>query len=199
VSDSAAAATPPFELLQDLSRRLSAARILYALGASGLLYAHGLVDHVGDWDVTVEGSRATIEPLVADLLPRFVGSSGVHADSKLVLHGGQVELILDFAFVSEQGGIARMPTIVAGEWRGIPLAALEVWAVAYTMLCRSAKAELVFARLEATGADPEVLARLAQEPLPAALEARLTSLPLRRPAAGTGPSGSPGDSRMPRA
>ncbi len=195
---SAGAATPPFELLNDLSRRLSAARVHHALGASGLLFAHGLVDHVGDWDVTVEGSRATIEPLVADLTPRFVGSSGVHADSKLVLHDAQVELILDFAFVVEGGTIARMPTMVAGEWRGIPLGALEVWAVAYSLLGRSASAELVFARLALTGADPAALARLAAEPLPAALAARISSLPLRHPVAGTGPSGSADDSRTPR-
>ncbi len=195
---SLAGPTPPFELLADLSRRLSAARVHHALGASGLLYAHGLVDHVGDWDLTVEGSRATIEPLVVDLAPRFVGSSGLHADSKLVLHDALVELILDFAFVSENGAIARMPTIVAGEWRGIPLGALEMWAAAYSLLGRSAKAELVFARLATTGADPAVLARLAKEPLPAALAARVSSLPLRRPVAGTGPSGSPGGSQTPR-
>jgi len=190
--------TPPFELLEDLSRRLSAARVQYALGASGLLYAHGLADHVGDWDVTVEGSRAAIEPLFADLLPRFVGSSGVHADSKLVLHDGRVELILDFAFVSE-GGVARMPTLVAGDWRGIPLGALEVWAVAYSLLGRTAKAERVFAHLGATGADPAVVERLVREPLPPALAARIRSLAARRPDAGTGSSGSAEGSRTPRA
>lgn len=191
--------TPPFGLLEDISHRLSAAGIKFALGASGLLHAHGLVDHVGDWDVTVEGPRATIEPLVANLFPRFVGSSGVHADSKLVLHDAQVELILDFAFVAENGAIVRMPTIVAGEWRGIPLGALEVWAVAYSLLGRSARAELVFARLAATGADPAVLARLANEPLPAALAARISSLPMRRRDADTGSSGSADGSRTPPA
>ncbi len=194
----AGAPTPPFGLLEDVSRRLTAGGVQSALGASGLLYAHGLVDHVGDWDVTVEGTRAAIEPLVADLAPRFVGSSGVHADSKLVLHDAQVELILDFAFVVENGAIARMPTLVAGEWRGIPLAALEVWAVAYTLLGRTAKAELVFARLAETGADPEVLARLALEPLPASLAGWLRQLPVRHPVVDTGSSGSPDGSRTPR-
>ena len=195
--DATGAPTPPFELLADASHRLATAGVVHALGASGLLHAHGLAAHVGDWDVTVEGERAAIEPLVADLAPRFVGSSGVHADSKLVLHDGQVELILNFALVTA-GGVARMPTIVAGEWRGIPLGALEVWAAAYMLLERSAKADLVFARLQATGADPAALARLLAEPLPAALATRLSRLSAQRPDGGTAPSDSVDDRRTPR-
>jgi hypothetical protein len=192
-----AAPTPPFELLADASCRLAAAGVPHALGASGLLYAHGLVDHVGDWDVTVEGKRGAIEPLVADLAPRYAGSSGVHADSKLMFHDGRVELILNFAFVTA-GGVARMPTIVAGQWRGIPLGALEVWAAAYTLLGRAAKADLVFARLATTGVDVAARARLLAEPLPASLLARLSALPARRPGDDTGPSGWADGSRTPR-
>jgi hypothetical protein len=167
---------PPFAPLAEASRRLAAAGIVHALGASGLLHAHGLVDHVGDWDVTVEAERAVVEPLFADLAPRFVGSSGVHADSKLVLHDGVVELILHFAFVVP-GGIARVPTIVDGEWQGIPLAALEAWAAAYTLLDRPARADLVFARLAARGTRAAALARVLAEPLPPALGERLRALP----------------------
>ncbi len=192
-----AARTPPIELLADASRRLAAAGLTHALGASGLLHAHGLIDHVGDWDVTVAAGRDVVEPLVADLAPRFAGSSGVHADSKLMLHGGAVELILDFAFVTD-GGVARMPTIVAGHWQGIPLGALEVWAAAYVLLGRAAKADLVFARLAETGADGATLAQLAAQPLPAALAARLSALRVRPPGGGTGPSGSADGSRTPR-
>ncbi len=181
-------AIPPFVLLEDASHRLTAAGVTHALGASGLLYAHNLVDHVGDWDVTVEGDRAAIEPLVADLAPRFVGSSGVHADSKLVLHDGQVELILLFAFrVGER--VARIPTIVAGTWRGIPLGALEPWAVAYTLLGRTAKAELLFERLERDGVDPVAREIVLAEPLPDALVARLRRIATRPRAVGTAPSG----------
>ncbi len=179
---SAPGAHPPFEPLAEASRRLAAAGIEHALGASGLLFAHGLADHVGDWDVTVEADRADVEPLFADRAPRFVGSSGVHADSKLILDGGVVELILRFAFVVP-GGIVRVPTIVDGRWRGIPLGALEAWAAAYVLLDRPAKAELVFARLAGRGARAAALERVLAEPLPAALSARLRALPA---AAGTG-------------
>ena len=176
---------PPFEPLAEASRRLAAAGLPHALGASGLLHAHGLSDHARDWDVTVEAGRADVEPLFEDLAPRFVGSSGVHADSKLVLHDGVVELILNFAFVVP-GGIVRVPTIVDGEWRGIPLGALEAWAAAYTLLGRTTKADTVFARLEETGARREALARVLSEPLPADLAARLSALPRR---AGTARAG----------
>jgi hypothetical protein len=177
---------PPFEALAEASRRLAAAGVPHALGASGLLFAHGLVDHVGDWDVTVEADRAGVEPLFADLGPRYVGSSGVHADSKLILHDGVVELILRFAFVVP-GGIVRIPTIVDGEWRGIPLGALEAWAAAYALLERPAKTELVFARLAERGARADALDIVLAQPLPDALRARLTALPR---AAGTAPGDS---------
>jgi hypothetical protein len=181
-----AAPHPPFEALAEASRRLAAAAIPHALGASGLLFAHGLVDNVGDWDVTVEADRANVEPLFADLAPRYVGSSGVHADSKLILHDGVVELILRFAFVVP-GGIVRIPTIVDGEWRGIPLGALEAWAAAYALLERPAKTELVFARLAERGARPAALSRVLEQPLPDPLRARLTALPR---AGGTAPGDS---------
>lgn len=180
---SADEALPPFPPLAEASRRLAAAGIAHALGASGLLFAHGLSDHARDWDVTVEADRAEVEPLVRDLVPRFVGSSGVHADSKLVLAGGVVELILRFAFVVP-GGIVRVPTIVDGTWRGIPLGALEAWAAAYTLLGREEKAERVFARLAERGAHPTALDAVLRQPLPEALAARLRALP---PAAGTAP------------
>ena len=179
------AVLPPFEPLAEASRRLARASVHHALGASGLLYAHELSDHARDWDVTVEADRADVEPLFADLAPRFVGSSGVHADSKLVLHGGTVELILRFAFVVP-GGIVRIPTLVDGSWRGVPLGALEAWAAAYTLLGRAEKAERVFARLEERGARADALDAVLSEPLPAALAARLSALPR---AAGTGRAG----------
>jgi len=178
-------ALPPFEPLAEASRRLRAAGILHALGASGLLYTHGLADHARDWDVTVEADRAEVEPLFTDLAPRFVGSSGVHADSKLVLHGGIVELILRFAFVVP-GGIVRVPTLVDGDWRGIPLGALEAWATAYTLLGRSEKAGRVFARLEERGANGPAIDLVLSQPLPADLAARLSALPR---AGGTAPAG----------
>ncbi len=174
-------ALPPFAPLAEASRRLAAAGILHALGASGLLCAHGLADHARDWDVTVDADRDQVEPLFADLAPRFVGSSGVHADSKLILHDGVVELILRFAFVVP-GGIVRVPTLVDGAWRGIPLGALEAWAVAYALLERPVRADLVFARLAERGARPGALAAVLSEPLPAELAKRLRALP---PAAGT--------------
>jgi hypothetical protein len=185
VSAPEAEALPPLAPLADASRRLAAAGIPHALGASGLLFAHGLSDHARDWDVTVEADRADVEPLFADLMPRFVGSSGVHADSKLVLHGGVVELILRFAFLVP-GGIVRVPTLVDGTWRGIPLGALEAWAAAYTLLGRTEKAERVFARLAERGARPSALAEVLRQPLPADLAARLAALPR---AGGTAPGG----------
>jgi len=71
----------------------------------------------------------------------------------------------------------RVPTLVDGDWRGIPLGTLEAWAAAYTLLGRSEKAERVFARLVERGANGAALDAVLSEPLPADLAARLSRLP----------------------
>jgi len=179
-------ATPPIEPLRRVLARLEAAGVPHALGGSGLLAALGLIDRVGDWDVTCE---AALEPLAAvfpgEPQERF-GNNGCHADEKLVLEGGSIELIARFAFFVA-GGIVRIPTRVSARWRDLPVGSPEGWAVAYALLGelegsprRTERAERLFAHLAAHGADRECVALLLAQPLPAALAARLAALPVRR-------------------
>ncbi len=173
-----AARTPPPATLRDVLGRLEAAGFPAALGGSGLLAALGLADAVRDWDVTVDAPARRVWGVLRELDPVYVGSSGVHADEKLMLPDGSLECICRFAFALP-GGRVILPTRVSSCVDGIPLASPEVWAVAYTLLGRDAKAASLLEHLARTGADPEVVQRLFREPLPPDI-AQALALRLRR-------------------
>lgn len=189
--------TPPVESLQKVFGRLRAAGVPCALGASGLLASLGLVDHVGDWDITADGDLAAIAALFADVPQELAGHSGIHADHKVMLPGESAEVIVNFAFAVE-GPVIRIPTLVRGTWNGVATASPECWAIAYALMGeyegvprRRERAELLFAYLEENGADEEALRLLLAEPLPESLARRLIALQARslRYPDGSGASG----------
>jgi hypothetical protein len=159
----------------EVHRRLERAGIAHALGASALLHAHGLEDHVGDWDINTDAGHDVLDPLFADLAPVHFGSSGIHADSKLQLFGRDVELIVRMAIVAE-GRVVRIPTLPRSTWQGVPVGSPEAWAVSYALLGRTEKSERLFGYLERHGARAEDVERMLAEPLPAALAERLRRL-----------------------
>lgn len=169
---------PPLEPLLEVHRRLEQAGIAHALGASALLHAHGLEDHVGDWDINTDADHDALEPLFRDLAPVRFGSSGIHADSKLQMFGTTVELIVRMAIVVD-GRVVRIPALARSAWNGVPVGSREAWAVSYALLGRSAKSERLFTALEAGGANAADVLRMLEEPLPASLADRLRALPLR--------------------
>jgi hypothetical protein len=178
---------PPLEPLRETLGTLAAAGVPHALGASGLCAALGLVDRVNDWDVTCDADLATLERLFAGRHSASFGNSGCHADHKLNLRDGEIELIARFAFFVP-GGLVRIPTIVTREWNGVPVGSPETWAVAYALMGefddeadrerRRGRAEALFGWLATHGADPLAVRTLLAEPLPAPLAARLAALPL---------------------
>jgi len=166
-----------------LLARLRQHRLPHALGASGLLAALGLVDRVNDWDVTVEAPIEALEAACAGLEFTRHGNSGCHADHKLGFAKERIELIADFAFFVP-GGVVRIPTLVTGSWRGIPVGSPTAWAVAYALmgelegsLRRRERAEALFGWLAGSRGEPEARARLGAQPLPDGLARRLESLP----------------------
>lgn len=169
------AKTPPLDPLRDVIARLEAHGIVCALGGSGLLAALRLADSVRDWDLTTDAPIEAVRAALAGVDSTWKGGDDVHADQKLMLAGGLVEVIVGFAF-HDGGRVVRIPTIVTGRRDGVPLGSPEAWAVAYALLGREAKSERLFARLEERGADGAVLDRMLVEPLPAALAARLAAL-----------------------
>jgi hypothetical protein len=168
--------SPPLPLLRGYVERLERAGLTVGLAGSGLLAALGLIDTVHDWDLTTDDPYDRVVAALGDEPFIAHGSDGLHADRKLALAGGAVELIVGFAFHSA-GGVIRIPTIVSARVEGIPLASPEGWAIAYHLLGRAGKADALFEHLARHGADPATVARLLREPLPPPLAARLAALP----------------------
>jgi hypothetical protein len=171
-------ALPPFAALEKVAARLEKHGFTYALGASGLLHAHGLVARVGDWDVTTDAPLDDVRAAFEGVPHEFCGNSGIHTDHKLRLEQGDVELIVRMSLGLPAGEI-RIPTLVHGEWRGVPLGSLEAWAVAYALMDRPERTETAFAALLARGADREAVLAMRAQPLPLALDDRLADLPIR--------------------
>lgn len=176
--------TPPLAPLLARLELLERAGLPHALGASGLLASLGLVNEVNDWDVTVDADVDTLAAACAGLAFTRHGHSGCHADHKLTLEEGRIELIARFAFFVPEG-IVRIPTIVARHWRGVPVGSPSAWAVAYALMGeledsprRRERAGLLFDWLERNGADAAGVRALLDEPLPPAIRARLAALPL---------------------
>jgi hypothetical protein len=167
--------TPPIEPLLALVARLEATGIRCALGGSGLLAALGLTETAHDWDLTTDAPLDQLVPLAGGWPFATAGSSGVHADAKLMFPGHSIEVIARFAFHGPRG-VIRIPTVVASRWRGLPIGSPEAWLAAYHLLERPAKRDLLLGHLRARGHDDGVVERLLAEPLPTDLAGTLTSL-----------------------
>ncbi len=157
--------TPPLEPLLAMVRRIERARIVCALGGSGLLVALGLAETARDWDLTADAPLEAVIPLAEGYAFETSGPGGVHADSKLVLPELGIEVIARFAFHGP-AGVIRMPTVVTRRWHGVPLGSPEAWAVAYHLLGRPEKRDLLLGHLRAKGHDAHTVARLLAQPLP---------------------------------
>ena len=169
---------PPAGPLLDTVRRLESAGLVVALGGSGLLGALGLGEEAHDWDLTTDATPDQVAArLPADGIERF-GSSGIHADAKLRLAGGVVEIICGFA-IRSGADVVRIPTIVSARAAGVPLGSPEAWAVAYALLGRAEKSERLLKWLDQRGAEAGVVERLLAEPLPESLAARLRAVAAR--------------------
>lgn len=169
---------PPIEPLRQVLERLHAAGVEAALGGSGLLFAHGLVEQVHDWDLTTDAAPERVaESLTGLRYEDRTGNHGFETKARLVVHldGQEIDVICRFAIRTE-AGVAHLPTYVTGQYQGLPLGAVEVWAAAYWLMGRTQKAELALGHLEAHGADPARLERVLKEPLPGELRARLEAL-----------------------
>ena len=174
-------AHPPLDALRAVVGRLRAAALSPVLGGSGLLFAHGLVERVGDWDLLVDADPARVRAALGthDEPTRAGGRFATAAKFTLDERGAAIDVLVRFALLAgEPPRAVHLPALGTGEWEGIPLGSLTVWMVAYYLLGRDARAEVVAAHLRAVGVDPDHRARMLTEPLPAALRAELESLPV---------------------
>lgn len=138
---------PPLGLVQALSADL-AGRGQVVLGGSALLYALGLVESVGDWDlVTDVPADQVAEVLAARGLPaeRRSGDSAQFATAALfrVPAGDhQIDVLVDFA-IRTGGQVTAIPPRPWRTWQEMTLGRPEDWALAYELMGRAEKAELL--------------------------------------------------------
>jgi hypothetical protein len=168
---------PPIEPLQLVVNRLAGAGIQAALGGSGLLFSLGLVDAVRDWDLTTDATLAEVSAaLGADIpwQPSPTGDQGYATVNRINItpNGADIDMMIRFA-VRCEGGVVRFPTIVTGQFDGIPVGSPEVWAVAYQLIGRPAKADMLHEYLRQHGARSEIRTQLLAEPLPEAVRSRV--------------------------
>jgi len=124
---------------------LEAGGLTPAIGGSGLLVALELVDVARDWDVTVDAYAHEVVGAMdqAGLVYRddTVRDDLYATDVRFVVSvaGHEVDVLVGFALRSPAGKVERLQTRVSGHWLGLPL----VWAWAYRLLNRPAKAEVL--------------------------------------------------------
>ncbi|MGE5673726.1 MAG: hypothetical protein ACM3XM_07540 [Mycobacterium leprae] len=161
---------PALSPLLTVADALRRAGIPFALGGSGLLHSLGLVSEVHDWDLTTDSPLPVVAAALGDLpwVRAAHGEQRYATDYRLAIAvaGVSIDLMGSFAIRTE-AGVCHLPTIPVSTWEGVPVGSPEVWAVAYRLMGRSPKADLLSAYLRQRGADRQVVARLLQEPLPA--------------------------------
>ncbi|QBS37619.1 hypothetical protein E1B22_07260 [Thermaerobacter sp. FW80] len=104
-----------------------------------------------------------------------------------------MDLIGGFA-IRTDGGICRLPALEGGTRQGVPTASPEVWLVAYRLMNRHDRADLLAGYLRRHGAAPDRVRRLLLEPLPAAVRRELEALLDRRKRLGGGSPGAGNES-----
>jgi hypothetical protein len=144
-------ATPSVGALQRVAAALQAGGADVALGGSGLLYSLGLGDSVRDWDLTTDTPWQQVESALSgfewQLAPFGDGDYRSRFRVSVRVGAAEIDLIGRFAV-----GDVHLPTIPSGEWNGVPVGAPEVWAVAYRLIGRHAKADLLHGWVRQHGA-----------------------------------------------
>lgn len=144
----AAIVLPPLGTVRAVIAALEDAKIVAAVGGSGLLAAYGLVDRVRDWDVTSDGDPEAVQNALTRAGVSFIrdtsSDDGFATKAWIHVNGGdhEVDLLLGFA-IRTDGEVVHLPTRVSRQWLGLPIADPVVWARAYRLLGRPDRASLL--------------------------------------------------------
>jgi hypothetical protein len=162
--------------IKDLVRitdELKESGISYVLGGSGLLHALGLVEQVNDWDLLVECPKEKLLRVIHEYSwqEQSSGDGLFASEYRIQVVPLSIDFIGYFALRSTKG-IVKLPLEKgdgegkenrnghSGSWHGIPLSAPETWYVAYTMMGRESKAELLYNYLKDTNRNEELIRKL---------------------------------------
>lgn len=136
---------PPLRAVRQVVAALEQRRLVVAVGGSGLLAALGLVERVGDWDLTTDAPTPLVsESLSGTGLPfrtATVRDGAFGTRERFVVEGGdhEIDVLVGFA-LSDGDRLVPLPTRVTRRWQGLPIGDPEVWLRAYRLLGRDEKA-----------------------------------------------------------
>ncbi|QYR19216.1 hypothetical protein KZ483_14770 [Paenibacillus sp. sptzw28] len=160
---------PEIKKLAVVIEKLEHCGIPYSLGGSGLLYSFGLTNMVRDWDVMTEAPKDSVLNALQNFEVKEIisGDFPFGTEYKLLIHNDnpQVELMGRFSIYGSKG-LCRIPSIPVFRWNGIQVGSPEAWYVAYALMNRKEKADLLLSYLKTVGANKGLLKILMKEPLP---------------------------------
>lgn len=134
-----------------LVKRLEANHIAYSLGGSAILYFLGLVDSVNDWDLMLDCPKSKLIEAVAgyEWIEKESGDKPFASEYRMEIESLNVDVIGGFAFDVDgrrlELPISPIPNV---KWHGMHVSSPEVWYVAYHMMGRHEKANLILAFLQ---------------------------------------------------
>ena len=163
--------------VQDLEAR----GVEFALGGSGLLLALNLAEIVRDWDITTDAPLGEVMGALAGIPLQNIdtGDPTFASAYHLLAEPGGIEIDISGSLAMRtDDGICHLPTVVSGYWNGVPVGSPEVWAVAYRLMGRDAKAGLLSNHIRSTSARGDIVRRLLAEPLPADISYEVRSWPV---------------------
>lgn len=140
----------PQEILP-LIKQLEANNIAYSLGGSAMLSFLDLVQSVNDWDLMVDCPKSKfIEAITGyEWVEKESGDKPFASEYRIQIGLLNVDVIGGFAFDVDgerlELPISPIPNV---KWHGMHVSSPEVWYVAYYMMERNQKADLILAYLQ---------------------------------------------------
>ncbi|MEC0229585.1 hypothetical protein [Paenibacillus alba] len=170
---------PDIRNLAVVAEKLEQSGIRYSLGGSGLLYSLGLTSIVRDWDVMTEAPKDSVLHALQDYDIEEISSGDYPfgTEYKLLIHrvSPQVEIIGGMS-IHTVHGLCKMPALPVSSWNGIQVGSPEVWYVAYALMNRMEKADVLLSFLRETGANKQIIKLLMNEPLPDEILSKIKNL-----------------------
>lgn len=154
--------------LMQVITQLQRQKINYALGGSGMLLSLGLTESVNDWDIMTDAPKAQLLNALYGL--KIEETTGPEhpfgTEYKLVVYeheqDRQVDILGNLAIFSDNH-LCKMPTIPTTSWHGVQVSAPEIWYVAYALMNRTSKAELLLDYLKHNPVNTEIIHLLKKE------------------------------------
>ena len=166
-----------YKMIEDLE----AAGLSYSIGGSGLLNSLGLSTEMGDWDVFIDSNQNQ----VMDALKNWeIEERPVHSHpffrSKFLLGVKKAESIpieiIGYFQIKTDEGIIPLPSIVHHRWENLNVGHPVIWFVAYSLMGRTEKANLLRHYLERHPQNDDWISFYLKMPIPQELKRTLLEL-----------------------